>query len=269
MRQLAQLLAVLVLVLLAVTPTTAAPATLDVESQGWWNTNGMSIPNAVGQHVHMRTNLPTGSVDGTLKLPITVTLHNQTGAVTWVRACRESSYCQTFKMSLGPCADCSLSTTIPINVGAWPSGKQELRLTANIASNDEGNRQFQSTGWPLQIRNGTSCDRCAVFWTARGWYEGRGYQNAEVESDPFAIRPGASVKVYMHPGSGGLATKFSGAYIDPDFHHGSKGIVLREVAGSFRGSVSIPALASGTHRLVVVASDGKNVGVLAVGFVVP
>ena len=240
-----------------------------VESQAWWAKDGISIPGNVGQHIHVATCIPTGIVDGTVTLAVTVKQHNGTGAIRWIRACRESSNCQRWALTLGPCADCSVTVYLPLRVGSWPTGRQEIRLSANVSSNGDGLRQFQSTAFPVSVRAASPCPRCDAFWAARGWYDARGYANAELETDPAGIRSGGAVKVYLHPGSGGLPTKFSGVYIDPAFHDGSAGIVVRTWPGAFRGAVTLPALAPGRHTLVLVSSDGLNAGVLAFPFTVP
>jgi hypothetical protein len=271
--------------LLITAPTVHAtiPSTVVVESQAWWDKDGVSIPTKVGHHIHLQATLPTGIVNGIIRVPIKITLHNQIGAVTWIRAAQQSTekpirwLGQTtwsttqLKLTtpLGPCADCSLSATIEMDISKWSTGVQELRLTANIPNNSEGNRQFQSTGWPLNVRSTTCSTRCNVFWEARGWYTDRNYQNARVTTLPWNIESGGSISVRLGPGSSGLATTFSGVYIDPDFHHGSTGIWSKTWKGPFTGSMTLPPLSSGTHKLVTLASDGKNVGVLAETFIVP
>lgn len=261
----------------------APPPTVIVESQAWWDADGLSIPTEVGHHIHMQATLPTGVVNGIIQVPIKITLHDQIGAVTWIRAAQQSTekpirfVGQTtwsttqlkLPTPLGPCADCSLSTTIEMDISKWSTGVQELRLTANISKNSEGNRQFQSTGWPLNVRSTTCSTRCNIFWEARGWYTEREYQNARVTTLPWNIKSGGSVNIKLGPGSGGLATVFSGIYISPDFHHGSTGIWSKTWNGPFSGTVTLPTLSSGTYKLVTLASDGKNAGVLAETFIVP
>lgn len=256
-------------------PTNLTPFTgpsVTVGSQAWWDKAGIVIPTRVGQHIHVDTKIPTFAVTAsTLVLPVTINQHNGTGPITWVRACRESSNCQTWSVNIGPCADCSTYVTLPINIGAWPAGKQELRLTANVASNDEGNRQFQSTGWPIQHGSSTSCPRCSVFWTARSWYTDRGYQNAELESDPAQLGPGKVFKYYGHPGTDTivLPTKRTFVTLDPHMHIGDPGRVLVDVSGSARGSYTMPSLTSGQHVLAIGAGDGNNMVFETFTFQVP
>jgi hypothetical protein len=239
-----------------------------VESQAWWAKDGITIPSNVGQHVHVAACIPTTPVDGTVTLAVTVTQHNGTGAIRWVRACRESSYCQRWSVSLGPCADCSQTYYLPLRVGSWPTGVGELRLSANVSSNSDGLRQFQSTGWPVPVRSTTCSTRCSTFWEARGWYDsGHDYANARLTT--IDARSGGTIKVRLGPGSGGDPTTLAGIYIDPAFHSGSAGIVVRQWSSSFTGSVTLPSLPSGPHKLVLLSSDGFNAGVLSVPFNVP
>lgn len=253
-------------------PTTGTPYAGPcqiAESQGWWRTDGITVPSAVGEHIHVQTCIPTTKIDGTITLEVKVTQHNGTGPIKWLRACRESSYCQRWSTNFPACADCSKTYYLPVNFGAWPTGVGELRLTANVTLNGEGKRQFQSTGWPIPVRSTTCSSRCNIFWEARGWYEGHGYQNARLTSGPANIRSGGSISVRLDKGADGLTTKYAGVFIDPDFHHGSAGIVVKTWNAGFTGSVTLPTLSSGPHKLVLVASDGQDAGVLAFPFLVP
>jgi hypothetical protein len=141
-----------------------------------------------------------------------------------------------------------------------------MRWTANVPKNADGNRQYQSTGWQVCIRSCTPSYRSGVYLEARGWYTGRGYQNARLTSQLTTVRSGGTITVSLKPGSGGLSTKFSAAYIDPDFHHGSAGTVIFTRNGPYVGSITIPVLAPGPHKLVLLASDGLNAGVLGIPF---
>lgn len=248
-----------------------APPTVTLESQGWWSTPGIIVPTQVGQHVHVKATVPADGyvIDGLIDVPVTVTLHDQTGAAVTLRVSDGSTIKQSWTINLGPCADCSWSGIVSVDFSTWGTGRREMRWTANIPKNDEGNRQYQSTGWQVCVRSCTPTYRTGPWTEARGWYTDHGYQNARLTSPLADVRAGGTVKVKLAPGSGGKATTFSGAYIDPDFHHGSEGTVLLTRNGSYSGSVTIPAdLPAGPHRLVLLASDGLNAGILLVPFTV-
>jgi hypothetical protein len=170
---------------------------------------------------------------------------------------------------LGPCDGCTTSGTIHVNFSDWATGRNEVRISANIPNNDEGNRQFQSTGEQICVRACSPAYRSGDWIEGRGWYTDREYQNARLTSPLSTVCSGCTISVRIGPGSGGLATVLSGIYVDPDFHHGSSGIVVWQSAGSFQGSVTLPILASGPHKLTLLADDGKNAGVLVIPFVVP
>ncbi|HEY6013001.1 MAG TPA: hypothetical protein VIU37_03315 [Candidatus Limnocylindrales bacterium] len=243
-----------------------------LETQAWWNTAGLTIPGAVGQHVHLRANVPVDwtPLDGVVSVHVKVTLHNQTGKATSFRVSDGSTVKQSWSIALGPCADCVWEGDVNVDFSKWSTGRREMRWTANIPSNDEGNRQYNSTGWQVCVRSCSPTYRSGEWIEARGWYTGRGYQNARITSALSTVREGGVVKVKLAPGSGGLATTFSAAYLDPDFHHGSAGRVLLTRSSSYSGTVTIPSdLAAGAHTLVLLASDGKNAGVLAVPFTAP
>jgi hypothetical protein len=252
-------------------PTSAAGPTVTLESQGWWSATGIAIPGSVGAHIHVLATVPADGypIDGSVDVPVKVTAHNQTGAITLLRVSNGSTVMQSWPLALGPCADCSWSGTVTVNFGAWPTGRDEMRWTANLPKNDLGNRQYQSTGWQVCIRSCTPSYRSGVYLEARGWYTGRGYQNARLTSPLTTVQSGGTITVKLAPGSGGLPTKFSGAYIDPDFHHGSSGTTIFSKAGPYSGTIAIPVLAPGPHNLVLLSSDGLNAGVLAIPFVTP
>jgi hypothetical protein len=216
---------------------------------------------------------PTGIVDGRVTFPVRVTLHDQVGSTNVVRLQNEGSYSQSVPFVLGPCGDCFRDLTITADVSGWSTGRHELRFTANVpdeqpdVSGDQ--RMFQSTGIQLCVRSCTPSYRSGDWLEARGWYEDHGYQNARLTSALSTVRSGGTITVRLGPGSDGLATTGAGVYIDPNFHDGNPGIVVREWSGPYTGSVTLPDLPSGTHRLVLVAHDGKNAGVLQVPFVVP
>jgi len=240
-------------------------------SQAWWSATGIAIPSSVGAHIHLDATVPADGfpIDGSVDVPVKVTAHNQTGAITLLRVSNGSTVMQSWPLSLGPCVDCSWSGTVTVNFSAWPTGRDEMRWTANLPKNDLGNRQYQSTGWQVCIRSCTPSYRSGVYLEARGWYTGRGYQNARLTSPLTTVQSGGTITVKLAPGSGGLPTTFSGAYIDPDFHNGSAGLTIFSRAGSYTGTIVIPALAPGPHKLVLLSSDGLNAGVLGIPFVTP
>jgi hypothetical protein len=274
MRRLVPLL--LAILAFAPLPANAATSTVTYGSQGWWRKTGISVPANVGAHIHLdativRDGIP---VDGRLDIPVTVTLHDAAGKTSWVRAGTESQTLFQQSLVLGPCANCSASLTVSLNLAQVPTGRHEIRMSANIPDEDPAlsgsQRFFQTWNAQLCVRACTPTYRAAgPAFESRSWYQDHNYQNAKLTTALSSIRSGGTIGVRLGPGSGGLATKFAGVYIDPDFHAGSAGIVVRTWTAAFTGSVTLPSLASGSHRLVLLSSDGQNAGVLSVPFVVP
>lgn len=253
-------------------PTKAAPSTMTAESQGWWRKAGIVIPSQVGAHIHVETTVPMSGVvvNGTIAVPVTVRAHDQIGRITSVRVSDGSTVKQSWSLSLGPCTDCSWSGTLNVNLSNWGTGRREMRWTANIPNNAEGNRQFQSTGYQVCVRSCSPTYRSGWYTEARGWYDdGHGYANARLTSDPSLIGSGRTIKVALKPGSDGDPTRLAGVYIDPSFHTGSAGITVMQRSSAYTGDVLLPILPSGSHRLVLVSSDGSNAGVLSLPFSVP
>ena len=249
-----------------------AVPTVNLSSQAWWNAAGIVIPSAVGKHVHLDATVPADGypIDGLVTITGTVTLHGQIGATdqtSWLRAGDEDVLLAQQTFVLGPCADCSAPFSLTLDLGKLATGRHELRISANIPNNAEGHRQFQSTGWQVCVRSCTPTYRpAAPVNIARGWYSGHGYQNAQLTGALTTIRPGGTINVKLGPGSGGLATKLAGVFIDPAFHSGLAGIVVHQWAGAFSGSVTLPVLSPGSHKLVLLSSDGQDAGVLAIPF---
>ena len=256
----------------AVTPAKGAASTFTGETQAWWRLAGISIPSQVGAHIHLQATVPASGVivNGRVSVPVTIKAHDQIGKITSFRVSDGSTVKQSWAISLGPCVDCSYSTTVTVDFSTWGTGRREMRWTANIPKNSEGNRQYNSTGWQVCVRSCTPSYRSGWYTEARGWYDdGHDYANARLTTDPSLIGSGRTIGVALKPGSGGSPTKLAGIYIDPDFHAGSAGTTVLSRAGAFTGSVRLPVLPSGSHRLVLLSSDGQNAGVLAIPFDVP
>lgn len=261
--------------------TQAAVPTVTVEGQAWWRKAGIVVPTAVGSHIHLRATVPADGVvvDGVIDVPVTVTLHDAAGVLSNLLYQDEGGTPRQFDLRpyppLGPCADCSATYIVPIDLSRFATGRRELRIRAEIDDEDPalaGDQRF-FISWNAQVCvrscSESGITRPANFTEARGWYTAHDYQNARLTSPVGDVRPGAAVDVKLAPGAGGEPTVLAAAYLDPDMHGGSAGRVLLERSGPYTGAVTIPSdLGSGAHRLVLLASDGKNAGVLVVPFTV-
>lgn len=260
-----------------------------MESQGWWNKEGLQIPEAVGHHIHvgMCTPLDGTILNGTVHFDVRIILHDQVGKVNWLRLSDRNGEIDRIDLTsknFGNCHDCTLWVPFDVNFSTWATGRHELRWTANVPDeqpdglpgSDSGpQRMFQSTGWQYCVRACTPNlgDRPSHFITARGWYQLHEYANAALRSAvPTAPLKGVWAFTFdAKPGDGGLPTKEYGVFIDPNFHAGLSGITVERGTGEARlrsTSFDTRTLADGVHRLVIVSSDGNNAGVQLVTFVV-
>lgn len=247
-----------------------------IESQAWWKAPDEAEP---GRHVHLGACFPLDEVvDGLLVIDARVILHGQPGGARLVRVRAGSQEETLFDRTADlPLLSDDTPWTIPITVdlSRLSTGRHEIRMSAFVDQPD-GQRQFQSTGWQTCVRACSPSYRSGDHVTARGWYTGTEYTNADFRS---AIPSGAvsgnwTFNVALVPGAGGTAVTAHSVHVDPDFHNGSPGLVVRRGSGPFTGTVTIDtrALSDGPHRLVLRADSaiaaGRNSGIQVVPFVV-
>ena len=252
-----------------------------LESQAWWDATKIVVPSNVGRHVHIGTNFPLDqTLKGVVHFDIDVKLHNQPSTSKLTKVDVQifgNSVDKSFTAWSGTkqCdnGDCAYTFPIDIDTAQVPyDGRLEFRFHAFVSDPITRQKGYPSTGWQAYLANGgrpTQTYRIGNFLEARGWYTNHNYANSRLTTPISSIGSGKTLGVKLAPGSGGLATVFSGVYIDPDFHHESSGIVVKQVNEAYTGNVTLPALSSGLHKLVLLSSDGKNVGVLAIPFTVP
>jgi hypothetical protein len=267
-------IAAAVALMAAPAPAASAVPTVTLESQAWWRAAGISVPSQVGQHVHLTVTVPADGaiVDGQFGTTIGVLLHAQPSvrkALARLRFGSESVtlYDRTTDIAM-TVPDSTRDFAVTIDFGRLSTGRHELRFSAMVDYLD-GTRQFQSTGYQVCVRSCSPSYRSGSHTEARGWYSDRGYANAKLTTPVSSVRSGGTIGVRLGPGSGGKPTTYAGVFIDPDFHAGLAGTIIRTWAGPFTGSVTLPTVASGAHRLVLLSSDGRNAGVQVIGFSVP
>lgn len=230
-------------ILALVVPTTASAAT----------------PN-VGEHIHVAiSNHPVDGkpiARGPYTFNVTITAHDTVARITSVRVADGGTVKVTKAISLGPCADCSVTVPFTVDFSSWTVGRHELRWTANMPAITGHGRLYQSTGWQVCIAACTPNPggRATPFIEARGWQGGQ-YSNVRILTHLRLLNPGATFRVQA------ANTATTGAcYLNPDFHSLSHGTLI----GSFGTSVTtltIPASASPGDRLVCVAHQGTRAGV--------
>jgi len=253
-----------------------------LESQAWWNKNGLSIPNGVGQHIHVGLCWPVApdgsehlvvSGNQNMHFDVRVLLHDAPAKTQLVRVSQEGTVKIRPDFVIGP-GNAEGWQPFDVDFSTWSTGRRELRWTSRIPRPEPNvNEMFNSTGWQLCIRSCTPSYRPAgPFTEARGYYSGHDYDNVQFLS-----------KLPVNPVSGLWTFKVrlvssgpGGVFINPDFHNGNEGTYIgpfpRNVGaeGSWQGEITLDTttLPNGPHRLVLVASDGKNGGVQVVSFTV-
>jgi hypothetical protein len=280
-----------------------------LESQGWWSA-GRTTPGGASVHIHVGLCFPQGvawnpDADGKVRLDFRIMLHNVSN-YTVARFRGTIACCDPIPGGGAQFVDTSVETKALIASampngyvyltkvldlhGAGSDGRKEARFTVDLRHGRTGRRSFQSTGWQSYVDNPDTTVvadyRPQDTVIARGWYEGFGYTNAAYRdlycsASPPTVSGVWKPKVKMAPGSGGARVTSHRAHIDPDFHAGSAGWVVKRGRGSFEGRLSIDTtrLANGLHKLVLVANarkisqrdrvaNGTSSGVQVVPFVV-
>jgi hypothetical protein len=241
-----------------------------LESQSWWyRTPGKTGTNH--GHVHVGTCFPHAqTVAGVLRFDVRVILHGNPGTLTHLNAGIAGEWGSIRSAAISPNWRCGLGTctrwfTVSVDTRKVPrDGRQEFRFRAQVKEPD-GKEMVASTGWLARLNNGKTIQHYRSSWSseARGWYTGTGYANASIETQPMtALRGIWYPKVRMTPGSGGIPVTSYRAILDPDFHAGIPGKLIRSGAGSFRGALTIDTrkLTNGNHKLVLIADAAAPVG---------
>jgi hypothetical protein len=280
-----------------------------LESQGWWSPR-RTAPGGASVHIHVGVCFPQGvawnpDADGKVRLDFRLRLHNASNhrvarfrgsiaccdAIPGGGAGFDDTSAETKALIASAMPNGHVYVTKVLDLhGAGSDGRKEARFTLDLRHARTGRRSFQSSGWQSYVDNPDTTvvadyrPRDSV--TARGWYEGFGYTNATYGGPYSAASPPTvsgvwNPRVKMAPGSGGARVTSHRAHIDPDFHAGSAGWVVKRGRGSFEGRLSIDTtqLTNGPHRLVLVANarkissrdrvaNGTSSGVQVIPFVV-
>jgi hypothetical protein len=157
------------------------------------------------------------------------------------------------------------------------SGWQQFRFRAFVREPDTKEMRVW-TGLHANVENGKPLKHVYEdpnVVEGRGWYTGANYANASIKSPPLTPVSGIwQPYVEMEKGAGGLTLTDHLAALDTDFHHGDRGVVVREGSGEFRGNLTIDTtgLTNGWHRLLLKANafdsqaGSTNSGVLVIYF---
>ncbi len=264
-------------------PLVCPPGRVNFESRGWWTPTGVSIDEYRG--IDIEVCFPTGgTLSGKVPFLLHVQLRDNPAVITLLRVAiadsggNSNGYAQSVRLSPG--ADGYGEWYIPALVDTTVRGHdgwQEFRFTANMSSDPDGKRQYQSTGLQANIQNGhgqQSAYRRNPWWEARGWYAPTGYTNARLFQIPPTAPVSGSWPVRWACAPSGSPATYHAAYVDADTHAIPMKLphVYSEGSGGFNGTTNIDtsALSNGLHKLLLrcdaKVSSGTDSGLLQVLF---
>jgi hypothetical protein len=169
-----------------------------------------------------------------------------------------------------------------VDTNRVPDGRRVFRWYARLRHSN-GNLQYARAAWMLDVENG-KIDINGVPWghyQGSGWYQEPriggtwGYQTVTVKDGI----PRSAVRGIWRPKvsfscNGCRPMSFWFATVDPDFHNGYRGWIVRSGRGHWSGEFGIDTrrLSNGPHRLVLVSASSRygpprrHNGVLAIPF---
>jgi hypothetical protein len=252
-----------------------------LESQEWWRDTGKTDE---GQHIHLSCAFPLNqTISGKVRFDFRVVLHNQDSTannIDWIRVWAGGKYPlpqTSWVVTPNSDGDVTAWRTFELDMNRTYNGLREFRCTVNMSKDGKSKRRFQSSAWMANVTGSSlgskSADRSANFLVARGWYaDSYDYANAAfLSAYPWSPVSGNWSPTIQFTDNGKNVTNY-GLHVDPDFHHGSKGVYSYERTGSFKGPILLDTkrFTNGLHRLVLAShqdySGGRNTGVLAMPF---
>ncbi len=253
------------------------------ESRGWWTQKGRSLDEYAGIDAEMC--VPTYAISGRVPVLLHIQLRHNLGTINFIRVgLGPDGSVNVFEQNVSLKGDASgdgewFIPAVLDTTKAPHDGWLEYRLTANMATDEFGLRQYQSTGVQINTINGKSrvADyRTRPWWEARGWYAG--YENVRLVQDPPQTPVSGlwKVKWIAAEGSGGSPITYHAAYVDANTHAIPMVLPLTYSAGagSFNGTTTIDTtqLSNGVHKLLLRAdaqvSTGTVSGLLQILFTV-
>jgi hypothetical protein len=263
-----------------------------LESQAWWEPDPVYNGSS---HVHLGTCFPyQATLTGVVHFDVRILLHSNSCTLRRVKLQNDDSRGDSYDVIL---SDHQLSFAgdgsntqvlwVPMdaNTDLWPDGLKSFQFYA-FCDHPSGNLMRAQTDWTATTANGNSVvnDRTALRIDAQAWYTEASYAQPGLRSPytfaqlvapksgtwTFTVRLG--VNTDPGPVIGHMVT------VDPDFHGGYSGVVIREASGTYSGSISIDTtqFANGPHRLILrvdkqgsgITADGINSGIQVVPFTV-
>ena len=257
-----------------------------LEAQGWWTKPGLPVGMA-SEHVHVATCFPwKQTLGGLVRFDVRVMVHNLEPGSTLKRT-RIHTYngggstLATIEWGNYVCLadDCTLWKTVYVDTKrSRYDGRQEFRFLTSVGRPD-GREIHVSTRWQAYLSNGKTVRNYRSsdnYMGAAGWYTDRGYQTALMPSG-IPLAPVAGVwtpSVKLAHGSDAFTSTRHFVAVDPNFHMGMAGTVVKEGAGEYSGKVGVDTtrLSNGAHRLIIrVDQNGTQgtAGTVSGAFAIP
>jgi hypothetical protein len=256
-----------------------------IESQDWWS----PIPGIGGLgHIHMGMCWPVAeTVSGRVRFDMRIVFHGNKGRLNLIKLQDDRSFTlmRVFPGYTPPDAtDTTYWRTFYVDTRRMPDGGRLMRWYARLR-HVNGNEEYARAAWILDVENGKT-DYNRVRWgqyTGSGWYKeararvGWGYQTSSIKSGI----PRLPVRGIWRPKvsfscNGCRPMSYWFATVDPDFHKGHRGWMVKTGGGHWSGNLAIDTtrLSNGTHKLVLVSAskrvfpERRHMGVFAIPFTV-
>jgi hypothetical protein len=257
-----------------------------VEGQAWWTTTPGKSGTDFG-HVHAGACMPFRQmVSGILQLDVQIQMHNNPGKFQYLNPVlktdtQELSLAKDYSLKDWTCptGTCVRTVRVPIDTRLSNyDGLEEIRIRSYVLEPD-GNIMHVSINTIVDLRNGkpyNHLDRKA-YERGKGWYTKSGYCEGSILSN-LPVAPVTSwsptVQVLNHGASDDLPVDRYSVILDADFHNNIPGTVLKSGFGQLQPTtISLPKLASGSHKLLVKAEcddprGSTNSGILVARFTI-
>jgi hypothetical protein len=263
------------------------PGRVYLEAQDWWK-DAVRPSGEFGEHIHIGTCFPWGRpVTGRINFLVDVEFHNNPATLLRLRPHIVSTAGQSIQAVVdldrrAPGGNWTWTVPVTLDTTLVPfDGWQEFRFMV-MARHADGDEQYVSTGWMLNLQNGRPHrnykpdSQAASFTEGRGWYERVNYTNARYSSVALAgpVSGIWSPNVDLKPGAQGRRVIYSSVAVDPNIHAGDVGTIVFQRNGQYVGPISIDTtrFPDGPHRLVLRADaqfrTGRNSGLQIIPFVI-
>ncbi len=238
-----------------------------LETQSWWEPDPTTGKQG---HIHQGMCWPLNqTVSGTLCLDWIVVFHDNVGVIRRFKL--QDDYSTDFIFSDGRSidssqADVTILKTVCIDTKKLPDGLRQIRMYVYL-DHPNGNSQRTKAKYPVNVRNGNSFaatkynDDGGAGWYVEASGANWGYQNADMDFadiPPIGTCLSGLWKPEVELDSSGTTEHL--VTIDPNFHQGNIGQVVKQGTGEFDGVVVIDTttLSDGRHNLVL--QSGKRIG---------